>query len=522
MKKRILFISECSYFSTGFGKYAYQILSRLKQDRNYHVAELAFNAVVNNQEDDIIPWRLYCNSVIKEDNRYKNLVSNRNNKFGAWRFEEIVLDFKPDIVISIADPWMHAYIERSPLRPYFKLVLMPTIDSLPYRHSWYHQIKRADAVLTYSKWAYDELKALKEDIKLFAPAYAGVDFDIYKPENKQIVKSEFGIDPNTIIIGAVMANQPRKLFGDLFQSFYYIKNQHPDKKIKLLCKSRISLPNQRFHTAHWNIPKIIKDYNIQNDVLFAYKCAKCKTVDISLFKGEKKYCEKCNGIYFTLTESWSEPEMAKLYNSMDIYLQLVSAGGFEIPIIEAAACGAQTFAMNFACMRDFPSIIGTIPIEPAKIVRDPSTDAERCVTDNNVVANIVSDYIEAGMNPNVNYEQMKKTYNWDTVCNVWKQAFDTLVIEDKWEEIPQPIGQIKFKGVPSLFDLYYIFTEVLGNTDDVAFFETIQFKEIKEIVSIIEKLIKNKNSCREILIRPDLLPDYDYLKYAKLKEKLRQ
>ena len=60
------------------------------------------------------------------------------------------LDFLPDFVCDIRDFWMLDFAERSPFRPYFKWVVMPTVDARPQARQWVATYAGADACLTYS------------------------------------------------------------------------------------------------------------------------------------------------------------------------------------------------------------------------------------------------------------------------------------------------------------------------------------------------------------------------------------
>ena len=48
---------------------------------------------------------VYSNTPSNDQER-KIYDSNPNNAFGLWRFNHVVLDFKPDIVLTYRDPWM--------------------------------------------------------------------------------------------------------------------------------------------------------------------------------------------------------------------------------------------------------------------------------------------------------------------------------------------------------------------------------------------------------------------------------
>src|SRR5690606_32801505 len=103
-KKRILMVGEASYLNTGYSTYAFELLKRLYKTGKYELAELGCFGKAENHK---MPWLFYSNlpdpNSEKENEIYN---SNKLNSFGAWKFEKVLLDFKPDIVIDIRDHWM--------------------------------------------------------------------------------------------------------------------------------------------------------------------------------------------------------------------------------------------------------------------------------------------------------------------------------------------------------------------------------------------------------------------------------
>ena len=154
MKKiKILYSGETTGAASGFGVYGHNILKRLVKNPKFHVAEFAsFGAIDDNQYRNA-KWRYYPNKVGPNHPDYKKYEANPQNKFGAWRYDRVLLDFKPDIVFSIVDPWMAIHQHRSPLRDFYHLTMMPTVDSAPQQHEWVEMFSTADSIFTYSDWA---------------------------------------------------------------------------------------------------------------------------------------------------------------------------------------------------------------------------------------------------------------------------------------------------------------------------------------------------------------------------------
>jgi hypothetical protein len=151
-KPKILVCSEASKVSSGFGVYNKYLLEGLYNSKKYEVAEFASYGLIGDKDKHNIPWKYYPNAIVADDPRAQEFNQTAENHFGKWRFDRVVLDFKPDIVIDVRDYWMSAYQQKSPLRKYFHWILMPTVDSSPQQDEWLDTYIDADAIFTYSDW----------------------------------------------------------------------------------------------------------------------------------------------------------------------------------------------------------------------------------------------------------------------------------------------------------------------------------------------------------------------------------
>jgi len=88
------------------------------------------------------------------------------NQFGRWKFEHVLSDFRPDIVIDIRDWWMVAFQERSPFRKYFNWLVMPTVDSIPQKEEWINTYNGATYVMAYSDFGIDSLRKSSPRLEL--------------------------------------------------------------------------------------------------------------------------------------------------------------------------------------------------------------------------------------------------------------------------------------------------------------------------------------------------------------------
>ena len=136
-KKRVLFCTEATFLNTGYATYTREILNYLHSTGKYELAELAAYGERNDQRAAGIPWRYYgvapnSNSEPKASKEELDAYGAKpSNQFGEFIFENVCLDFMPDVVCDIRDFWMLDFVDRSPFRRFFKWAIMPTVDARP-------------------------------------------------------------------------------------------------------------------------------------------------------------------------------------------------------------------------------------------------------------------------------------------------------------------------------------------------------------------------------------------------------
>jgi hypothetical protein len=183
-KKRILFVGEASFLNTGFSTYYRELLPRLAACGKYEIAEFgSYAATSDPQVAGFIKkrWKFYGNNPENEAEQQvfnqgdPNQPGQNTNQFGKWKFESVLADFKPDIVVDIRDWWMLAYQERSPFRKYFKWLVMPTVDSIPQKEEWIQTYVNANYVMAYSDFGIDSLRRStpKLEVRMDPPGKKG-------------------------------------------------------------------------------------------------------------------------------------------------------------------------------------------------------------------------------------------------------------------------------------------------------------------------------------------------------------
>ena len=348
------------------------------------------------------------------------------------------------------DPWMDAYIFRSPFRKFFNFVTMPTYDSSPYGSQWVYDYSTADGVFTYTEWALKELgKDSNNKINLLGTASPGVDLEIFKPINdiKQH-RTKMGFRDDIFLVGSVMRNQKRKLFPDLLDMFKIFlskcyQQDRPDLAQKTYLYWHSSYPDRG-----WDFPKLLRDSGLSHKVVFTYICQTCQSAFCAFFQDARTICPHCNSVTATLPNvgvGLSTEQLASIYQMFDCYIQYAIAGGIEMPAIEAAACGVLPMEVDYAGMSSAVRNLNGIPLKIDRKYLELETGAYRVYPDNEYCAEQLYQYL---IKPTSIRKQMcmnarrgaEEHYNWDNIAKKWEDYFDNTELTEtqgKWDSPPQ-------------------------------------------------------------------------------------
>ena len=362
-KKRIMFVGEASFLNTGFSTYYRELLPRLVATGKYEIAELGSYA---RQDDTRVQefirgrWRFYGVMPTNEEEArafqqptpHPRTRGQNTNQFGEYKFAHAVADFKPDIVIDIRDWWMLEFQERNIFRPWYKWLVMPTVDAEPQQEEWIQTYENANMVLAYSDYGIHTLRRQsslahngKRAMKIFPkPMRPGVDIDAFKPVDKKAIREHWNLAADVPIIGTVMRNQSRKLYPDLIDAFAMMKNKYRgepqvDKAILLIHSNwpdnvfSYDYPRHIYRLERYDwMPNHKK--GIRSDVMQSLYCYSCKQTSVTFAmnmwgrptqEGRVKmpcnYCGKTEASPPSTNIGFNRDDLAKLYNLMDLYVQ---------------------------------------------------------------------------------------------------------------------------------------------------------------------------------------------------------
>ncbi len=373
-KPKILWVSESSVLGTGFSTYTNEILKRLYKTDEFEIAEMGSYVAPEDERLQVIPWQHYAvmphiykdpktGRKVQKKAELDSYQSKNSNQFGEWRFEQVLLEFQPDIVIDNRDWWMVEFEERTKLRENFIWILLVPVDGDPQKHEWMATYERADIVLSYSEYGNRiiENQSAKK-IKVHGVPSPGVDLNVFKPvtpEEKSALKKKYWMtkhDGSELkVIGTVMRNQGRKLFTSLIQSFRMYRDKHPESFDKTVLHLHTSIPD-----VGWDIRESLRRTGMLSHVTLTYRCEECNHIFVSNIMGDQStdyygVCQKCgkNKARTPNTQRFlSREQLAEIYNTFDVYVQFSISEGFGMPIVEAKACGVPVMVTKNTAMAE--------------------------------------------------------------------------------------------------------------------------------------------------------------------------
>lgn len=517
-KKRILFIGEASFLNTGFSTYYRELLPRLAATGKYEIAELGSYARPDDPRvGEFIKgrWKFYGampmthqeGQIFNQACPHPRARGQNTNQFGEWKFNGVLLDFKPDIVVDIRDWWMLEYQERSVFRPWYKWLVMPTVDAEPQMEEWVSTYENANMVLAYSDYGVHTLRRQsqlmpnnKGRMRIFPKAMRpGVDLSVFKPMIRDDVRDYWNINKTDKfpIIGTVMRNQSRKLYPDLIDGFSRMKEKYKGEsqvdKAALLIHS--AWPDNMHsydyprHVMRLEAYKWMPYHNkgIRGSVLQTMFCTECKQASIGFVMNLwgrpiqdnriKLPCPQCgkNEASTPNTNTGFDREtLAKLYNLMDLYVQCSICEGDGMPIQEAKACGVPTLVTDYTAMRekgrypDYPHFSevgysrdnyschkGGEVIDIGRYYYEPETSCKRALPNIEDLAdkmrNIISDQGRLQQLRTEARQCAEQNYDWNTLWQQWEYVLDNVKVIDRastWDSPIQVHDTIKAETPP--------------------------------------------------------------------------
>ena len=546
MKKRIFLVNDASFLNTGYSIYGREILKRFHNNPNFEVAELGCYCDISNDQIKNIPWKFYPNGVSGSDSRLAEYKSSNLNKFGQWRFNRCLADFKPHIVFDIRDYWMFAYQENSPYKKYFNWVVMPATDSAPPKNEWLYTYSNADVVIPYTDWAKSVLSTYGgKNINLFPKiANAGINPDEFYPvDDKTSHKVKF-FGKDVSIVGTVMRNQKRKLFPDMMLAYKKYLDKIQTSNPELYNKSYLYLHTSYPEDAGWDLPSLLLEYGLLDKTYFTYICRQCKDFFPSKFQTPIKECPYCQKGVATISNpsvGVNTEQLNKIYNFFDIFVQYAICEGFGMPQVEAAACGIPIASVDYSAMTEVVEKLDGYKIPVNRVFRELETNADRVYPDNGFTTKLFYDFF-VNTSDDTKLEKSKNTrekcisyYTWDNVYAVWEECFNNIDVNSKQSWLTAPTEHISHKNnkvpknltntefvefichniinEPDILNTAIVQCLIRDLTNGIIVKEgSIMPIDRNQAIQVLEGYLNNKISCEKMRTQPSAITKEDFIK----------
>lgn len=438
----ILVCSDSAVLPTGLARVVRGIFKHLYASEEFAIAQHGwFHTQVTTSE---APWPLIPVRRNPADERfYLN-----DDRFGAQSFDNVVENLKPDIVFVVGDYGTFDHIFTSKHRSSFQLICYLPLDCYPPTERWVECVKRPDRMVYYTDFA----KAWGENQG--APGISiphGVDTENFQPAKSDVrkfMRERFFKTDDMILLGTVSRVQPRKQLPLFIEMVAHLKAG---------AYARCANCN-RVRTYQY-IPAT-QTYET-GDELECYHCGDKKWLAGKVWDKLHAYMhsdptENPMIPLGPLTRYWNiEPDVswnpslkvnqsqgvpdqqiAQIYQCLDIYVHCASGGGWELPLVEAAATGLPIVAADAPAQNEYLRPMGATLV-PAHRRWDFTCAGYRHFATVEDFIDCIEPLLESAEKRRAQGKKNREfvlDYEWKQVAEQWAEVFrETLRPENRVE-----------------------------------------------------------------------------------------
>ena len=351
----------------------------------------------------------------------KDGIVNLGVRYDPWASDilgEYFRIYKIDYFLSIFDIWLGQtnYIGSMTKNAGVQWLAHVTANSYPLSPFLATPCSQTNIMIAPSKFVYNTLQEVfSNSIPTFYIPH-GVDLDIYKPlpdEEKKRTKERLRVGDKEFIVLSVMRNKGmQKDFPTLFEAWKLLLEKIPKLKEKgtLLCLTDMMEPDGV------RLDLLRNRMGLANNVRFVWaKPGKDGTLEAT-YEGNQE------GLPHTANLNFSPEEMARLYNIADCHVVSSNGESFNLPTLEAMACGIPVIAGNHTTG---PELVGESRAGMLANIRATTTTPLISdifyVDQNNLMECMKKMYEDEKFREECSKNGLEsaKKYSWETVAKRW-------------------------------------------------------------------------------------------------------
>jgi glycosyltransferase involved in cell wall biosynthesis len=229
--RKILIASHSPTCTTGYGRVTRRLAHAFgKAGHTVAVAGMSYRGGRHELPYRIFPW---------EERRSRESFAVACREFG------------PDVLLTIGDPWMFAFLPALPERRSAAWVAYFPVDGRPLPVEWKPWIAAVDAAVVFCRFTRDLVaEATGKPPELI---YHGVDTKRFRPMGKPTAKRLANVADH-FVVGTVARNQQRKNLPALLRAFARFAENKSDVLLYLHTQVR----------AEWDLKELSRSLGIEN------------------------------------------------------------------------------------------------------------------------------------------------------------------------------------------------------------------------------------------------------------------
>lgn len=428
-KPTVLVCSDSATLPTGLARVVRGIFTPIYRRGNFQVVQHGWFFV--DPPSIRVPWRTIPVFRHEADPR----AFKQSDKMGAESFDQVVAQIRPDVVFTVTDFDRIGHLVGSPHRPSYALVAYLPLDVYPPRPRWAEVVQQPDRTVYYTEFAAQWGAAAG------APGVSiphGVDTTLYRPvddeQRKALRHKFFGIDDDTLLVGSVGRNQSRKRFDLLIEAAAYLRAGA--YRVCDVCGCT-QMGSYRLPGGTFTKPEGKCGHCGQNSwrgqawptlALYLHTDPDEPGADAVPIRriiatwGLDDHVKLNPAIDLRMGRGLSDEMMASFLNCLDVYAHACNGGGWELPPMEAAACGVPLVCVDAPAQNEWMRTVPDCRMVKGLSLFVRTADGYRVEGD---VADLVGQLhrtLSERRRSNANVAWIQD-YTWERISERWEQVF---------------------------------------------------------------------------------------------------